>query len=136
VDLFDSRLPQSFWDRIIPEPNSGCWLWTGRIDRKGYGRTEIRGFSLAHRLSLSVVQRLDPLLTVDHKCEMKCCVNPLHLQQVTSPQNTRLRSERSTTCTNGHARPPGDCRECRIERQRKYRELKREFLAEIPSGAK
>jgi hypothetical protein len=121
----DISLPQSFWARVVR--GDACWFWTGRIDRKGYGRTEIRGFNLAHRLALSVVEVLDPALTVDHTCETKHCVNPAHLQQVTSPRNTQLRSERSTTCVNGHARPPGDCVQCRRDRQARHRASKREI---------
>lgn len=129
----DNRLPPHFWDRVIPEPNSGCWIWTGRTDRKGYGRTEARGFSLAHRLALSIVEPLNPSLTVDHKCSTPCCVNPAHLQQVTSGHNTRLRAARARECANGHARiKPGDCVECRRARQARHRALKREFLAEVP----
>jgi hypothetical protein len=30
----DERLPQRFWDKTIPEPNSGCWLWTGTREHR------------------------------------------------------------------------------------------------------
>ncbi len=26
-----------FWSYVIPEPNSGCWLWSGNITGNGYG---------------------------------------------------------------------------------------------------
>jgi hypothetical protein len=131
VNFADPRLPLSFWDRVVPEPMSGCWLWLGRIDNKGYGRTQIRGFHLAHRLALSVVEPLDAALTIDHKCETKCCVNPLHMHQVTARRNNELRGERSTVCVNGHAKAPGDCRECARARSRRHKALKREVLAEL-----
>ncbi|KKL25993.1 hypothetical protein LCGC14_2399770, partial [marine sediment metagenome] len=30
-------LPQRIADKIVPEPNSGCWLWTGCEVRAGVG---------------------------------------------------------------------------------------------------
>jgi hypothetical protein len=26
---------ESFWDNVVPEPNSGCWLWIGADDARG-----------------------------------------------------------------------------------------------------
>lgn len=31
-------LPERIQKKIMPEPMSGCWLWTGSIDHKGYGK--------------------------------------------------------------------------------------------------
>ena len=25
------------FSKVIPEPNSGCWLWTGFVGSRGYG---------------------------------------------------------------------------------------------------
>ena len=33
----DRRVPPRFWDKVSPEPNSGCWLWLGSVTAKGYG---------------------------------------------------------------------------------------------------
>jgi hypothetical protein len=29
ISLFDDRLPIRLWSKVVPEPNSGCWLWIG-----------------------------------------------------------------------------------------------------------
>src|SRR5215216_211996 len=34
----DQRVSDVFWDLVHPEPNSGCWLWTGVLHVAGYGR--------------------------------------------------------------------------------------------------
>jgi hypothetical protein len=35
VDLIEAK--------SIPEPNSGCWLWMGQINTRGYGKIYHRG---------------------------------------------------------------------------------------------
>jgi hypothetical protein len=44
-------LPAHVQDKISPEPNSGCWLWTAAVDGSGYGVTSEHGkTALAHRV--------------------------------------------------------------------------------------
>jgi hypothetical protein len=31
MNFGDPRLPDRFWVKVIPEPNSGCWLWFAAI---------------------------------------------------------------------------------------------------------
>lgn len=45
--VMDSRLPDRFWDKIEPEPNSGCWLWIGALRTNGYGTLRATPRSLA-----------------------------------------------------------------------------------------
>jgi hypothetical protein len=40
-------LAERFEQKYIPEPNSGCWLWTASINYLGYG-TEFAGNAIAH----------------------------------------------------------------------------------------
>ena len=100
---FDSR-----WE---PEPNSGCWLWTGLVWPNGYahftvGRTHV----YAHRFSYERSRSPIPAgLSLDHLCRVRCCVNPDHLEPVTQRENT-LRGNspvaiqaRQTTCKRGHS---------------------------------
>lgn len=67
----------------IPEPNSGCWLWTLCASPRGYGRLgPLRkyGDQLAHRLSYRAFRGdFDVALCVLHKCDTPPCVNPDHL---------------------------------------------------------
>lgn len=75
-------------DKVSPEPNSGCWLWTGA--RAGdYGQTHHAGrHMLAHRRSYElscgpIPQRMNVL----HRCDNKSCVNPDHLEVGTQKKN-------------------------------------------------
>lgn len=71
----------TFFDKFIPEPMSGCWLWEGTVHRDGYGQIKIDGtLHRAHRLSYELHKgRVPPTLGVLHKCDTRCCVNPDHL---------------------------------------------------------
>lgn len=73
-------------DRMsIPEPNSGCWLWLGTLNRK-YGMLGRDG--LAHRASYRTYVGEIPLgAIVLHKCDTPACVNPEHLVVGTSRDN-------------------------------------------------
>lgn len=89
----------------------GCWLWTGYIDRDGYGRARVThlGEELAHRVVYAFVNGPVPDgLTLDHACRVRRCVNPAHLEPVTRGVNT-LRGigptavhARATHCISGH----------------------------------
>jgi hypothetical protein len=35
VEFLDPRLPDRFWSKCMPEPNSGCWLWLGAVGSSG-----------------------------------------------------------------------------------------------------
>src|SRR6266702_3817658 len=64
-----------------PEPNSGCWLWTGSVNTWGYGRLgQNRVERQAHRLSyLAFSGPIASNRKILHKCDVPCCVNPDHL---------------------------------------------------------
>lgn len=101
---------------ISPEPNSGCWLWTGGT-RQGYGLyTEYDAASVPTRKTRNAHLVVYELLVgpvpagfqLDHLCRNRICVNPGHLEPVTQRENV-LRGEgvaalraRRTTCKNGH----------------------------------
>lgn len=103
-------------DRIakhsIPEPNSGCWLWAGALDGKGYSLMYAQGKNRrAHRVSYE--QQKGPIpdgLEIDHLCRTRCCVNPDHLEAVTHAENIR----RGDYSGNGKNRswyvPPTHCK--------------------------
>ncbi|HLU04702.1 MAG TPA: HNH endonuclease [Advenella sp.] len=68
-------------DRTIPEPNSGCYLWIGPYQSKGYGAAYIGGkFYFAHRLAWQVENGAIPKgVHCLHRCDNPACVRPEHL---------------------------------------------------------
>jgi hypothetical protein len=97
---------RSFRQNTKCDRSTGCWLWTGPVDRRGYGRTLQ---TQAHRLAYELfIGPLSADLEVDHLCRNKLCVNPDHLEAVTHRENV-LRGNapsaiyaRQTHCRRGH----------------------------------
>ena len=122
---------------ISPEPNSGCFLWTGQCNRKGYGVISAeRKTQAAHRASYEFyVNKIPDGLQLDHLCRTRCCVNPRHLEPVTLQENVRRgevgRLHRNKThCPKGHpydkdntGKSNGEryCKECRNSVRREIR---------------
>jgi len=99
--------------QYAPEPNTGCWLWTGEITKRGYGRLMVQDgrwrHVLAHRFSYErFVGPIPDGLCIDHKCRCRSCVNPNHLQVVTYRENLLLgetlagANAAKTHCPKGH----------------------------------
>jgi HNH endonuclease len=68
---------------------NGCWIWTGAANTSGYGVLLIgqhKGgnprLMLVHRLSFLVAYGWLPDI-VHHKCGVKLCRNPRHLEAKT-----------------------------------------------------
>lgn len=74
-------LSERLWALIMPEPNSGCWLWMGWLHKDDYGCLRYHGRRiLAHRASWMAYRGPIPSdKCVLHKCDVPQCVNPDHL---------------------------------------------------------
>lgn len=74
-----------FWERI--DKSGECWLWTGGL-RGGYGFVGGGDENAAHRLSWIIHHGPIPEgIHVHHKCAVRRCVNPDHLELATCAQN-------------------------------------------------
>lgn len=139
---------ERFWEKVFPEPMSGCWLWDGHVNSRGYGLLPIgsrsdgsRSKVLAHRFSYVLHKGGIPDgLGVLHRCDNPYCVNPDHLfvgNQIVNMQDCKAKGRtagppKAHACPKGHvydeinARIPKNgygkiCRACQREAQRKYR---------------
>ena len=77
---------------------SGCWLWSGWNDGRGYGRVRLGGkVCKAHRIVYETANgvKINDGLVVRHKCDTPSCVNPFHLLVGTHADNVRDRQERN-----------------------------------------
>lgn len=86
-----------FWADVDKTPGHGpwgdCWLWTGRLDKDGYGlckSDERRGTVWkAHRWSYAQANGPIPAeLVIRHMCDVRNCANDAHLLSGTSADNT------------------------------------------------
>jgi hypothetical protein len=78
------------------DTDTGCWVWNGRVNRKGYGILHVArpGYrardEYAHRWMYE--QHVGPIpegLVLDHLCRNPPCVNPEHVELVTHVENLR-----------------------------------------------
>ena len=141
---------ERFWAKADIRGPDDCWPWTAFVDDDGYGIFGISaGRSVrAHRFAYEAAVRPVPKgYELDHLChtrDLECmagaecphrrCVNPAHLEPVTSHINT-LRGRGASAlnaareaCERGHPlsgenlylqRHGRGCRECRRERKRR-----------------
>jgi hypothetical protein len=131
-----------FMEHVAIDSETGCWLWTASLTGPGYGQFKVHGrLVLAHRFAYELVHGPIPAdRELDHLCRVRRCVNPTHLEPVTTRENL-LRGQsfaainaRKTHCPAGHPYAGANvwrestgarkCRTCKQARQRAWRHRK------------
>lgn len=130
----------------VKECDNGCVLWLSSKNKDGYGTFGLYGRTVgAHRLGFLLENKRWPSSELHHVCENRACVNGKHLVEVTHEENMvlsrktmdRTPTENSyfkTKCKKGHlltrdntyvdTRGWSECRQCRKEAVRRYRQSK------------
>jgi hypothetical protein len=135
----DERLPARFWTKV-ETGETECWLWTGAINRNGYGRfvVGVKDTRVAHRVAYeALVAPIATGLQLDHLCRTRRCVNPAHVEPVTQAENLRrgetitAKAVATTHCPKDHpysgenlyVNPEGHrlCRQCARDRNARRR---------------
>lgn len=140
---------EKFESKFIPEPNSGCWLWTGPFNAQGYGRFTVRrndkhySSQSAPRIAWRLYRGEIPIgKWVLHRCDTPECVNPDHLFIGTRQDNIddmmnkgRQNQQKKTHCPMGHLLGGNNlylhngrhrvCRACNREAAATYRDKKK-----------
>jgi len=115
---------------------AGCWIWQGAKVTSGYGHINIGGDKYSHAHIVSYEHHFGPVpegKELDHRCRVRACVNPFHLEPVTHVENClrgeapNIKLHRAGVCQNGHPRSEAClrkgtnkvvyCRACRREKR-------------------
>lgn len=99
---------ERFWS-FVKKTNS-CWFWEGYKDKDGYGQFGISRNvkKRAHRFSYELLTgKISKKNQLDHLCRNRSCVNPEHLEPVSSKENsnrgsTGIINRIKTHCKNRH----------------------------------
>ena len=135
---------ERFWSKVDKSGgDTACWTWLGATSRGGYGRFDDSTRSHpAHRWAYEQANgTIQPGLVMDHLCRSHSCVNPAHLEPVTSKENV-LRgiglsavNARKRVCKRGHpfddenTAKSGGTRHCRICSREKWKRSKLRIAA-------
>ena len=100
VEMIDSieRLPERMTSYLSEPNDNGCVLWTGTQSVSGYGFLSIQQRNVkAHRLAFYCANGYFPGegRVVGHKCDVKLCCNPDHLEDITHKENMKQMKDRN-----------------------------------------
>lgn len=105
-------LARRLFVRVVINPISGCWEYSGARNADNYGLISANGGSqLAHRICYFLFNGEIPVgHDLHHTCENPPCVNPAHLESLTRREHITTRRNGSwsysnaqkTHCKHGH----------------------------------
>lgn len=150
IQEFKDTCYAAFFKRAVIVNDDDCWGWPGAPSSDGYSVLTVAlsgGYfhCRAHRLAFFLFRGdIQQGLVLDHLCRNRACVNPFHLEQVTSRVNVLrgigISAEYShrTNCARGHPLCGSnlfiDChgrRVCLECRRRRAQEYQRRMRAEV-----
>jgi len=84
----DRRLPERFWAKVEPDPDTGCWMWTGACCAKGYAQCKVHGKTLAaHKVAFQTLVGEPVSGRLVGRCRARLCIHPAHRRPT---QNTKI----------------------------------------------
>lgn len=91
------KLMDFLLSRTAGVPGCDCVVWTEELNADGYGRFSARLHGthrklMAHKVFFTLYhgRPIADGMEMDHKCERRACVNPLHMEEV-SPEVNKSR---------------------------------------------
>ncbi len=108
--------------------DSPCWIWTAGTFSNGYGQfragqRKVRAHRAAYELAVGPVPEG---LILRHRCDVRECCRPDHLEPGTDAENARDRSSRGRssrigTSLPGETNPAAKLSDAEVERLRQFR---------------
>ena len=95
IPALTERDKKRFWDKVVKDTGSECWLWIGAIS-DGYGELNLRGkMYKAHRVAWKLFYgSIPPEKCVLHSCDNPPCVRDAHLFTGTQKENAADREKK------------------------------------------
>lgn len=107
-------LEERFWPKVDKGGGGGCWEWLA-VKSEGYGKlwsVAAHRMLYAHRVSYEMHfgRPIPADMTIDHLCRNRGCVNPLHMEVVSSAENTTRGNFYQRGISKGKGIPHVHCR--------------------------